>query len=115
MNRCVKRLNIRRLERHSPETNMISQAARTICRIGAIFALAVSVIALSTCSGFAFSAEARQMCTGDGFRLCSSEFPDVERITACMRKQRASLSVGCREVMDKNDAAALKASKLAAQ
>ena len=40
------------------------------------------------------------MCTGDAFRLCGSEIPNIERITACMIKQRASLSTGCRAVMD---------------
>ena len=30
----------------------------------------------------------RQLCMGDVFRLCSSEIPSVERITACMRRQR---------------------------
>jgi hypothetical protein len=43
----------------------------------------------------------RRLCTGDVFRLCSSEIPDVGRITACMRRQRASLSQGCRSVFGK--------------
>jgi hypothetical protein len=43
----------------------------------------------------------RRLCTGDVFRLCSSEIPDVERITACMHRQRASLSEGCRRVFSK--------------
>jgi hypothetical protein len=43
----------------------------------------------------------RRLCTGDVLRLCASEIPNVERITACMRKQRASLSVGCRSVFGK--------------
>jgi hypothetical protein len=43
----------------------------------------------------------RRLCTNDVFRLCSSEIPDVERITACMRRQRASLSEGCRSVFGK--------------
>jgi hypothetical protein len=43
----------------------------------------------------------RRLCTGDVFRLCSSEIPDVERITACMRKHRANLSEGCRNVFGK--------------
>ena len=43
----------------------------------------------------------RQLCTGDVFRLCASEIPNVQRITACMRKQRASLSEGCRRVFGK--------------
>jgi hypothetical protein len=94
---------------------MISPYTRTTRRIGVIIALAASMSGLSTSSSFAFSAEAQQMCTGDAFRLCSSEIPDIAKITTCMRRQRASLSVGCRQVMDKDDAAASRASKVAAQ
>jgi hypothetical protein len=94
---------------------MISPRTRTFRRNGAMLALALSISALSTSSGFAFSAEAQQMCTGDAFRLCGSEIPDIPKVTACMRKQRASLSAGCRQVMDKDDAAAAKASKVAVQ
>jgi hypothetical protein len=43
----------------------------------------------------------RRLCTGDVLRLCGSEIPNVQRITACMRKQRASLSEGCRSVFGK--------------
>jgi hypothetical protein len=43
----------------------------------------------------------RRLCTGDVLRLCSSEIPDVDRITACMHRQRASLSEGCRKVFGK--------------
>ena len=43
----------------------------------------------------------RRLCTSDVFRLCASEIPDVERITACMHRQRASLSEGCRKVFGK--------------
>jgi hypothetical protein len=94
---------------------MISHRTTTTRRIARILALAVAMSALSISSSFAFSAEAQQMCTGDAFRLCSSEIPDVAKITACMRKQRAGLSAGCRLVMDRDDAAALKASRVAAQ
>jgi hypothetical protein len=64
------------------------------------FAAIVSI--LSTGSSFAFSAEAQQMCTGDAFRLCSSEIPNIPKITACMKKHRSDLSAGCRTVMDKD-------------
>lgn len=94
---------------------MNSHRTKTTHRIGMILALAVSMTALSTSSSFAFSAEAQQMCTGDAFRLCSSEIPNIAKITACMRKQRANLSVGCRQVMDKDDAASRGISKVAAQ
>jgi len=65
-----------------------------------VLAFAVSFSALSATSSFAFSAEAQQMCTGDAFRLCSDEIPNIPKITACMFKKRASLSTGCRAVMD---------------
>jgi hypothetical protein len=66
---------------------------------GLTVALVVGLCAAST-SSFAFSPEAQQMCTGDAFRLCSSAIPNVSAVTACMLKQRASLSAGCRTVMD---------------
>jgi hypothetical protein len=73
-----------------------------IVRLAAAAAVfAVSLFAMPTAS-HAFSPEAQQMCTGDAFRLCSSEIPNVSKITACMMKQRASLSPGCRTVMDRD-------------
>jgi hypothetical protein len=44
----------------------------------------------------AYTAEQQQMCTGDAFRLCGSEIPDVDRVTACMVRQRSELSPGCK-------------------
>jgi len=73
----------------------------TIRHAGLAMAFALSLSALST-SSFAFTPEAQQMCTGDAFRLCSAEIPDVARITACMQRQRANLSPGCRMVMDQD-------------
>ena len=64
------------------------------------FAAIVSI--LSSTASFAFSSEAQQMCTGDAFRLCSSEIPNIPKITACMIKHRTDLSAGCRAVMDKD-------------
>jgi hypothetical protein len=87
---------------------------RTFRRAGLVLALAVSLSALSSASGFAFSSEAQQMCTGDAFRLCSAEIPNIPKITACMYKHRADLSTGCRTVMDR-DLAARQSSKVAAQ
>jgi hypothetical protein len=81
---------------------MTASLTKTIRRAGLMLAFAVSVSALSPTSGFAFSAEAQQMCTGDAFRLCASEIPNIPAITACMVKQRANLSAGCRAVMDRD-------------
>jgi hypothetical protein len=65
-------------------------------------AFAASISAFSSTSSFAFSAEAQQMCTGDAFRLCSSEIPNIPKITACMVKHRGDLSSGCRSVMNRD-------------
>jgi hypothetical protein len=72
-----------------------------VVRLASIAILAISLAAVSTTS-HAFSAEAQQMCTGDAFRLCSAEIPNVSKITACMMKQRASLSAGCRSILDRD-------------
>ena len=46
----------------------------------------------------AYTAEQQQLCTEDAFRLCSSEIPDVDRVTACMVKHKAELSPACKSV-----------------
>jgi hypothetical protein len=92
---------------------MTSSFTRTLRQAGLVLAFAVSLSALSSTSSFAFSAEAQQMCTGDAFRLCSSEIPNIPKITACMVKHRAELSAGCRTVMDKG--LAERSSKVAAE
>ena len=63
-------------------------------------AFALSLAAASTASQ-AFTAEQQRLCTGDAFRLCGSEIPDVERITLCMRQHKSSLSDGCKSVFEK--------------
>jgi hypothetical protein len=101
-------------QRGQQEPKMTAFLTKTIRQAGLVLAFAVSVSALSSTSSFAFSAEAQQMCTGDAFRLCGSEIPNISKITACIIKQRTSLSAGCRTVMDR-DLAAQKSSKVAAE
>jgi len=43
-------------------------------------------------AGYAYTADQEQACTGDAFRLCSADIPDVDRITACMIRSKAQLS-----------------------
>lgn len=38
----------------------------------------------------------RMACMGDAFRVCGSDIPNVERITACMKKNISQLSPDCR-------------------
>ena len=78
--------------------------------IASLVALATT-FALQTSPGLAFSQEAQQMCSGDAMRLCSSEIPDIPRITACMVRNKAQVSPGCRAVMDREHAAAAAARK----
>jgi hypothetical protein len=56
-------------------------------------ALAVSI---APAAGQTYTPEQEQACTGDAFRLCSSEIPDVARVTACMVAKKSQLSPPCR-------------------
>ncbi|MDB5616234.1 hypothetical protein [Tardiphaga sp.] len=60
-------------------------------------ATALTLGALTTIAQ-AHTAEQEQLCTGDAMRLCSSEIPDVGRVTACMIQRRSQLSEGCKSV-----------------
>lgn len=79
--------------------------------IASLFAVAVTGLALQTSPGLAFTQEAQQMCSGDAMRLCSSEIPDIPRITACMVRNKSQVSPGCRAVMDREHAGAAASRK----
>ncbi len=81
-------------------------------RITLVLAVA-TITSLSASQSFAYTAEQQQMCTGDAFKFCSSEIPNISKITACMYKHKSELSAGCRAVMDKE--AANKPKTLTAQ
>ncbi|QIO30616.1 hypothetical protein [Bradyrhizobium sp. 1(2017)] len=85
----------------SAESSSAKSLTSRIRDTGLAFGFAAIVSIVSTTSSFAFSSEAQQMCTGDAFRLCSAEIPNIPKITACMIKHRSDLSAGCRAVMDK--------------
>ena len=93
---------------------MTTTFTKTFRNIAAAITVFGALTAAST-SSFAFSAEAQQMCTGDAFRLCSSDIPNIPKITACMKKNRRSLSTGCRSVMDRDEAAARKSHTASAE
>jgi hypothetical protein len=59
---------------------------------------AATTARLLAATALMFGAEQEQLCAGDAMRLCSSEIPDVDRVTACMIQKRASLSEGCKSV-----------------
>jgi hypothetical protein len=83
-------------------TSCLSKVLFKIRDASLALGVAAFVSILSSTTSFAYTVEAQQMCTGDAFRLCSSEIPNIPAITACMIKHRADLSPGCRAVMDKD-------------
>jgi len=46
------------------------------------------------------SPEQRKACTPDVYRLCPGEIPNIRAITACLRRQKASLSEACRMMFE---------------
>ena len=92
-------------------TKSFTKTFRTL----AVAITVVGTLTAASTSSFAFSSEAQQMCTGDAFRLCSSEIPNIPKITACMIKNRSNLSTGCRAVMDKEAAASRKSQTASVQ
>ena len=64
-------------------------------QLGSMLAIVLSV-SMWSAAGYAYTQEQQQACSGDAFRLCSADIPDVERITACMSRNRSQLSPGCR-------------------
>jgi hypothetical protein len=81
-------------------------ARSRIFQIGFMLATATSFSMLSTAAD-AYTPEQEQMCTSDAFRLCSSDIPDVDRVTACMVRQRSQLSPGCRAFFRDTEAEAV--------
>jgi hypothetical protein len=64
--------------------------------------LALALTLFTTGSALADIAtpEQKRACTPDVYRLCAGEIPNVRAITACLRRQRASLSEACRAVFE---------------
>lgn len=67
--------------------------ARTLGLLFALFTGGSALAALAT-------PEQRRACTPDVYRLCPGEIPNVRAITACLRRQKASLSEACRAVFE---------------
>ncbi len=61
--------------------------------LGATLALSLS---MPPTMSHAYTADEQQACQPDAFRLCSSEIPDVDRVTACMVAKKSQLSPECR-------------------
>jgi hypothetical protein len=62
--------------------------------------LALALVSYSTSSFALGTAEEREACTPDVFRLCSSEIPNVDKIIACMKTKKSQLSPKCKAVFN---------------
>jgi hypothetical protein len=71
-------------------------------RLGILYGTVVALTAiLHTTTSFAVGTdEQRIACTPDVFRLCSSEIPSVDRIVACLKSKKSSLSADCQAVFN---------------
>jgi hypothetical protein len=64
-------------------------------QLGLMLTTALAVLVLPTAAE-AYTPEGQRACTGDAFRLCSAEIPNVDRVRACLHRNKAQLSPGCR-------------------
>jgi hypothetical protein len=63
-------------------------------------ALALSLLTAGSALAAPGTPEQRRACTSDVYRLCPGEIPNVRAITACLRRQKASLTAPCRAVFE---------------
>ena len=68
-------------------------------------AFTVSAVSSSPSSAFSVTPEGKALCTGDAYRLCSAEIPNLSKITSCMLAKKAQLSAPCRAYIDRQIAA----------
>ena len=77
---------------------------RVLRRLGIIrpcAAAAALVVAVSSPSlAFVVTAQQRAACAPDVYRLCADDIPNVAKIIACVRREKANLSPACRAVVD---------------
>ena len=79
-------------------SSIAATAPRFTGRLAVIFSLAIS---LCPTSGFALGTDdQRAACTPDVFRLCGADIPNVDRIVACLKKEKPNLSKECKAVFN---------------
>ncbi|MGH6708385.1 MAG: hypothetical protein ACREEK_05390 [Bradyrhizobium sp.] len=60
----------------------------------------VALLAAGPASAQQGTPEQRRACTPDVYRLCAGEIPSARAITACLRRQKGSLSPACAAVFE---------------
>jgi hypothetical protein len=85
------------------EVNWEAAVAARGLKVSSKLAAALSFSIISSASD-AYTPEQQQLCSNDAIRLCSADIPDVDRITACMTRQRNLLSPACKAFFPVNEA-----------
>jgi len=80
----------------------MSRIAATAPRFTGCLTLIISLaVILHSTSGFALGTDdQRAACTPDVFRLCGADIPNVDRIVACLKKEKPNLSKDCKAVFN---------------
>ena len=68
----------------------------SIAGVAAVSGLIGAVTLMSAPASAQGTPEQQQACQSDAFRLCNEFIPDVQKVTACMARKRASLSPACK-------------------
>jgi hypothetical protein len=71
-------------------------ALKLLCAIAAALTFVVSGWAAS-----AETAEERQACIGDAFKVCWSAIPDRNNVLQCLIENRSQLNPDCREIINR--------------
>jgi hypothetical protein len=75
-----------------------AKASRT--RLASALGLCLTLFTAGSALADLATPEQKRACTPDVYRLCPGEIPNVRAITACLRRQKASLSEACRAVFE---------------
>jgi hypothetical protein len=75
-------------------------ALRSRAGRASILGFFVALLAAGVANAQQGTPEQRRACTPDVYRLCAGEIPNARAITACLRRQKGSLSAACAAVFE---------------
>jgi hypothetical protein len=79
---------------------ILSRCSASSTAVAAALALVAGLLGADAAHADLATAAQKRACTPDVYRLCAGEIPNVKAIVACLRRQKGSLSEGCRAVFD---------------
>ena len=79
-----------------------AMAAKIVGSSRFVVGVLLMLASVGSASAFQGTPEQRKACTPDVYRFCAGDIPNVRAITACLQRQKGSLSPACRTAMDQN-------------